>query len=175
MANDNAGGFDLDLTNEQMAEVERLALKCLDSGMSVATVTGIDEEELEALYAVALNFYEQSQYTKAFDLFMHLVMNKHTDGRFWLGLGGTCQRSGNHQAAIHAYTSGALVDMTNPLYAFHACECYIAMKNWDKATEAAVAVETLAELEIDGADHSKLVERANVLKNVIAANARKDT
>lgn len=162
-------GLDLALTEDLTAEVERLAVKCMEEGVPLATVKGINNEELDAFYAVGYNLYQQKKLDEARKVFQFLALHQHLDCRFWLGLGGCYQRMGDYKNAINAYTVAALVDATNPLYSSHACECYIAQQDWPMAEKALEASRTLVDMNLEDQDQSELMQHLGTLSSAIEA------
>ncbi len=159
-----------ELTDEMAARVEKMALECLEQGISIADIRGYSEQEIEALYQVAYNLYQQQKHQDAKTMFLFLSMYEHADARFWLGLGGCCQRLNEFESAINAYSCAALADATNPVYPFHACECYIATKDWDAAKKAIESIEILCDMEFDGMDHSQLIKRTEAMRQLVTHN-----
>ncbi len=159
-----------ELTDEVSDRVEKMALECLEKGISIADIRGYSEEEIEALYQVAYNLYQQQKHQDAKTMFQFLSTYEHADARFWLGLGGCCQRLNEFESAINAYSCAALADATNPVYPFHACECYIATKDWDVAKKAIDAIEILCDMELDDMDHSQLIKRTEAMRKLVVTN-----
>ena len=159
----------------QLQKVEELALECLVDGVPISAVKGYSDDEIEAVYQVAYNLYQQQQYDKAEKLFAFLMLHEHTDSRFSIGLGGCCQLMGKYDKAIIAYSCAAVVDATNPVPAFHACECYMSLRDWDNARKAIVAIETVCEAVADEADHGELLKKATAMSEVIEERAAAST
>ena len=156
--------------DERTDRIAKMVLQCLEQGISVADIRGYSEEEIEALYQVAYNLYQQQKHQDAKTVFHCLSIYEHTDARFWLGLGGCCQRLNEFESAINAYSCAALADATNPVYSFHACECYIAMKDWSTAKKAIESVEILCDMGLDGADHSQLLKRTEAMRELVTGH-----
>lgn len=159
-----------ELTDEMAVRVEKMALECLEQGTPIADICGYSEEEIEAMYQVAYNLYQQQKHQDAKAVFHFLSMYEHTDARFWLGLGGCCQRLNEFEGAIAAYSCAALADATNPIYPFHACECYLAMKDWETAKKAIESIEILCDMALDGMDHSQLIKRTEAMRQRVDNN-----
>ena len=155
-----------ELTAEQARVVEDLVIQCLD-GASLAAVKGYSDEELEALYHVAYELYGQRRYEDAKAVFQFLTLHEHADGRFWFGLGGCCQHLREYESAITAYGCATLVDVTNPVYAFHGGECHMALQDWENAGKAVEAVEFICETLGTGQAHADLLRRARAMKQAV--------
>jgi type III secretion system low calcium response chaperone LcrH/SycD len=161
----------MEISEQERQKIEELTLACLVDGTPLSATKDFSDEEIEAVYNVAYNFYQQRQYDKAEKLFAFLTLYEHTDSRFSLGLGGCYQSMGKHNQAVNAYTCAALADATNPMPAFHACECYMALEDWDNARKAITAVETLCEIVADEADHGELLKKVEVMSETIDSKA----
>ncbi len=161
-----------ELTDEQLKTVEKLAVQCLKSGIPLSVVKGYSTEELEAVYNVTYNLYQQQKYEDAKTLFQFLTLHEPAEGRFWLGLAACYHRLAEHESAINAYSCAALVDATNPIYAFHAGECYLAMEDWENAKKAIEAVTTLCEVTADEEDHTELLKRTETMSQIVNGKLR---
>lgn len=150
------------LSESKLLAVEELAKKCLIEGATLADVRGYTEDEMEAVYNFAHNAYRQRKYEEARQLFQFLVENDHAESRFWMGLAASYHMSGSYDQAVTAYGMAAVLDATNPRPAFHAGECYIAMKDSKNARKALDAVEFICGLPGASA-HADLRKRAAVL------------
>ena len=155
------------LTDQEVVAVEELARKCLMEGAALADVRGYTEDEMEAVYHLAYNAYRQGKYPDARKLFQFLALNDHVESRFWMGLAATCQVSGEHRQAVAAYEMAAVLEATNPWPPFHAGECYMAMKDWERSAKALQAVEILCEAAEGNENHAELRARAAQLSRVV--------
>ena len=157
----------MEISDQQRQKIEELTVTCLVDGIPLGVVKGFSDDEIEAVYNVAYNFYQQHQYEKAEKLFAFLALHEHIDSRFSLGLGGCYQLMGKYNQAITAYSCAALVDATNPMPAFHACECYMALGDWENARKAVIAIETICEAVADETDHGELLKKIVAMSEAI--------
>ena len=155
------------LTDRDVVAVEELAKKCLMEGAALADVQGYTEDEMEAVYHLAYNAYRQGKFPDARKLFQFLALNDHVESRFWMGLAATCQMSGDYREAVAAYEMAAVLEATNPWPPFHAGECYMALKDWEKCAQALGAVEVLCDAAAGNEDHSELRTRAAQLSRTV--------
>ena len=154
------------LTERELLCVEELATKCLSEGAAMADVRGYTEEEMEAVYNFAHNAYLQGKYAEARQLFQFLAENDHTESRFWMGLAASCQMSGGYQQAVTAYGMAAFLDATDPRPALHACECFLAMEEWENGRKALDAVNFIC--DVQGAmPYADVRKRAGTLSAII--------
>ena len=155
------------LADDELVTVEALAEKCLTEGAALADVAGYTEDEMEAVYHFAYNAYRQGKYSDARKLFQFLALNDHVESRFWMGLAATCQMSGDHKEAVTAYEMAAVLEATSPWPPFHAGECYMAMKDWEKSGKAFQAVEILCDAAAGKENHDELRARAARLSKIV--------
>lgn len=158
------------LTDEQTHAVEQLAAACLRGDVTLGTLKGYSSDDIEAMYCVAYELYGQQKYDSAAKLFELLILYEGPVARFWLGLAGCHQRRGDYEKAITAYSLVALFDSTNPKGSFHACECFIAMRQWENARLALDAVRGVCEMAPDESrERAEFLTRVEALHDVIAA------
>jgi len=133
------------IADEQLQTVEELAKKCLLEGATLGAVRGYSSDELEAVYGLAHNAYQQRKYEQAVKLFLFLVENDHAEHRFWMGLAAAYQMAEEHRKALVAFGMVAVLDATNPWPSIHACECYLALGERESARLALDAAEGVCE------------------------------
>ena len=158
------------LDDGQKRTVEDLVNLCLSGEVTVGIAKGYTAKDIEAMYHLAFDLYRQRRYEDAQNVFEMLVFYEGPETRFWLGLGGCHQMQGNYEQAVMAYSLLAVIDSTNPLGAFHASECFIAMKEWDKARQSLDAAEGVCELAAqqgDETDHSATLAAIKRLSGVV--------
>ena len=157
------------LTNDQLLTVEKLAARCLTEGATLADVRGCTDDELEAVYNLAHNAYQQQRYEDARKLFQFLAENDHAESRFWMGLAASYQMTGEYEQAVTAYGVAALLDATDPRMPLHACECYVAMNDWESGRKALDAVGLICGETGGERVHAEVLKRAALLDSAIAA------
>lgn len=60
-------------------------------------------------------------------------MLDHYDARYFLGLGACRQSLGLYEQALQSYSYGALMDINEPRFPFHAAECHLQLGDLDGA------------------------------------------
>jgi type III secretion system low calcium response chaperone LcrH/SycD len=125
-------------------EVDWEAVEALDkaineNGHIVKDFAGVSDDEMEALYAVALQEFDAGKFEDAELRFALLCRLDHYSGRFWLGLGATRQMMKRYKDAINAYALAGLHDGENPVPGLRAAECYLAVGDLDNALSGAKA------------------------------------
>ena len=150
-------------------KIEDLATNLFEEGTSLGTIKGFTVDEIEAAYHMAYGLYQQRRFNEALKLFQYFSMYEHTDRRFWIGWAACLQKLKKYDSAIKAYGAAAMLDVGQPDAPFHAAECYIAMKDWDKAKQSLETVLLIAEGE---AEHIAYAERANNLMELVVNNQK---
>jgi type III secretion system low calcium response chaperone LcrH/SycD len=149
------------------AEVQNavdIADKIVFEGMSFAESQGLSEDELEALYGVAYNLYNQGQYDDSDKLFRLLCFLDHLDRRFWMGLGAVRQSLKRHADAIEAYSVAAVLDTEDPVVPLHAAECFLALGRLEEADSAITGALHYAGNE---PRHKRVRDRAEALQQAL--------
>ncbi len=121
---------------ERIEEATTLILETLEKGGTLGDIKGFTPEEVEAVYALAYNLFQQQKYEDAEKLFQFLCFYEHLDKRFWMGLGGCRQHLKQYEGAIDAYSVLGMLDMENPYPPLHAADCYVALGDMEKAESA---------------------------------------
>lgn len=122
----------LDLTSEQIASV----YNGLMEGASIGDIFNMSSETIEGLYTLAYNNYMTGNFADAEPLFKVLCLYKHTEIRFWMGLGGCRQALNDLPGAIDAYSMAGVVEsMDNPEPFLLAGMCFIKMGERQKAID----------------------------------------
>ena len=155
------------LTEAQLLTVEELARQCLEQGATLGDVRGYTDDEMEAVYSLAHNAYQQRKYDDARKLFYFLAENDHTESRFWMGLGAALQMTGGYEQALAAYGVAALLDATNPQPPLRASECYLALRDFAGARKALDAVALVCEETGGQAAHGEVLKRAALLSSAV--------
>ena len=157
---DQAGGAAEGLPEEALSLFET----ALDNFYTLKDIRGLTTEQMEGIYALAYNLYDQSLYEEAHNIFTFLCLYDHLETKYWLALGACRQMLKRYQAAIDAFSMAALLDEENPAVPLHAAECYLALDNLDGAEQGAEAARWLAEKH---SGHDAVSDRAGVILNYL--------
>lgn len=149
-----------------------LALRFLDSGEELYSLQGLTVEDLEALYILGNNLYEAQAYGEARELFEQLCLLNGSDPRFWFALGCTLQPLGRHGEALAAYSMTQSLEESNPLPAYQAHECHLALGDISTAANALRLTIAVAE---GSPEHAALAHRAEILLNELENPAQEST
>ena len=156
------------LTDRELSTVEELARQCLEQGAALGDIRGYTADEMDAVYLLAHNAYQQHKYDDARKLFYFLAENDHTESRYWMGLAACLQLTGEHTEAVAAYGMAALLDATNPEPPLRACECYLALRDLAAARKALDAVEFVCQSTGGAQAHAATLKRAALLAAAVA-------
>ncbi|MGL4249416.1 MAG: SycD/LcrH family type III secretion system chaperone [Aeromonas sp.] len=110
---------DTTLTPEHEAELEAF----LADGGTLAMLKDISGDTLEQLYALAFGQYQAGKWQEAHKIFQALCMLDHYEPRYFLGLGACRQALGEYETAVQSYSFGAMLDLKDARFPFHAAEC----------------------------------------------------
>ena len=87
------------------------ALKEFGNGATLRAMRGLSDEEMEAIYAMGVNFYKAGNYADAEKVFRFLTLFDHLNSRYWTGLGSLRQVQRQFAAAIEAYRFASFLDL----------------------------------------------------------------
>ena len=123
----------------------------IEKGLTTVRETkGISDEEMNAVYSVAHNFYMTGRYDDAETVFKFLVMFDHLNPKYWIGLGAVRQVQKRFKQAIEAYANvvGNL-DVENVKASYYAAECYLALGDRANAQSAVEHVKHFADMKTE--------------------------
>ena len=122
------------------AQIEEAAKKFMN-GSTIKELKGIKNEELEAVYSLAFNFYRSGKYDEAEKLFNFLALFDHLNQKFWMGVGAVRQVKKDYAGAVQAYGYASFLDLKNPKPQIHAAECFLAMGDKRNAASSLEALD----------------------------------
>ena len=144
-------------------------VKMFEQGLTtVRELKGVTDEEMNAVYTVAHNFYVTGRYADAETIFRFLVMFDHLNVKYWMGLGAVHQAQKHFKDALAAYANvvGNL-DIENYKAAFYAAECFLALGDKTNAQNAIAQVKMYADVKTE--DGRKFAAKVAKLEKIIAA------
>lgn len=151
------------------ADVDQALESFLAEGGTLAMLKGIATPELEQLYLMAYGNYQSGKFEAAHGVFKGLCVLNHYDARFFLGLGACRQALKQYELAIQSYVYGALVDIKDPRFPFHAGECHLQLGDLTAAESGFYSAQALAEVH---PEHADLAMRAGVLLEHVVTQKR---
>ena len=125
------------------------ALKAFGDGATLRAMRGISDEEMEAIYAMGVNFYKAGNYEDAEKVFKFLTMFDHLNSRYWTAMGSLRQVQRRFAEAVEAYKFASFLDLENPKPAYYAAECLLALGEKPAALSALDALEQYALKDTD--------------------------
>lgn len=138
---------------------------------TVREMKGISNQQIEAVYAMGVDFYKAGNFDAAEKAFHFLVLFEHTSSKYWTSYGSVLQVGKRWDEAIKAYQMGMLYDIHNPKPAYYAAQCFIAKGDYVNATLALKSLAAYAPKDTPVGQKflAKGLELAKKLKNGQAA------
>ena len=87
------------LTEAQITE----SAKKFTEGATIKELRGISNNELEAVYSLAFNYYRTGKFDEAEKLFNFLALFDHLNQKYWIGVGAVRQVKKDFSGAVQAY------------------------------------------------------------------------
>jgi type III secretion system low calcium response chaperone LcrH/SycD len=115
---------------------EGIASAFLEHGVTPADLQGMTEEELEAVYAEAVDRIEREEFSEALDLGVFLVTHQPWDRRFHFVFALCLQHLGDYESAARHYSQCYMLDATDAACAYRIGECLEALGQVEEAREA---------------------------------------
>lgn len=153
--------------------LEKTVKEVLSGKKTLKDIRGLKNEEMEACYTAAYNFYNHGKFLEALNIFTLLCTFDNLTPKYWLGLGATRQMLKDFSGAVEAYSLSALLDYTNPKAPFHAADCLLALKEYDKAKMALEAAISIVETtKTDKKEYKAIAAQAKNLLDLINKRAK---
>jgi type III secretion system low calcium response chaperone LcrH/SycD len=121
------------------------ALEIMASGGTLKDVRGLTAEDVETIYAIGFNLYNQAKYGQAEPMFQFACLYQHTEPRYWMALGNCRQMAKNYQPAIDAYGFAYALNLEDPWPVVQSAICFLALQDKEQAGKALdLADQTIA-------------------------------
>lgn len=163
MADTNADRATLTESEEKLSEI---ITKIMQGETILRAEMGLDENDMEALYAVTYNVYQSGKYVDAVKLFGVLSVLDPLDYRFVFGGASCMQMLGEYLMASMYFQLAAGLDTENPAPMLHSAECFLALKDRDAAR---AALRQTVERAGDKAEFGPIRQKAEVMLENLAA------
>ncbi len=168
------------MTETQVNEVDALVtqVSAAFDRLHIDGVAGpntLTSEEVEALYAAAHQLFRQGDLDRAAAMFNYLCVYENDDARFWMALAVTLQKQKKLDPATDAYSVAALLDATNIRPYFHATECLMESRQWDRAKKSLEAFLHICD-SVYGDDMSQIqrfIDKAEIWQEIIQGKLAK--
>jgi type III secretion system low calcium response chaperone LcrH/SycD len=131
---------DTEVTMEQMTKITKLFL---EGGFTFRQAKGISEADMESIYSIGFNFYNNGKYKEACQLFSFLVIFDHFNKKYWLALGCARQMNKEYDLALRAFMSANMHDMSDPIPYVRMAECMMILGSPEMAERALNAAISL--------------------------------
>lgn len=123
-------------SRERAAQDTEALLRVFTRGGTLGGLAGLEPQELEALYAYGLGYYQQARYADALKVFARLVALRHGEPRYLNALAASHQMLGQHAQAVHFYGLSQLLDKKDPTPTFHTATSLLALGLVEEAIDA---------------------------------------
>ena len=155
-----------EVSEEQM---ETLVRELIEGKRTLQQVKGLSDEQMEAIYAMAYQYYQFGKYDQAIEMFNLLGMFNPFESKYWMGLAACLQQSKQFDKAQQVYAVAAMTsEPKDPVPHLHAGECCLGAGEIEDAVRAfRMAVDFSKDQEQHAAVHAK----AQGLLEVISAAA----
>ena len=117
------------------------ALKAFGDGATLRAMRGISDEEMEAIYAMGVNFYKAGNYGDAEKVFKFLTLFDHLNSRYWTAMGSLRQVQRKFAEDVEAYKFASFLDLENPRAVYYCAECNLAKGDKDLCLELLKTLE----------------------------------
>ena len=148
-------------------DVEKLTGQVVDllaNGATLKDIHGYTDEEFDALYTLAYNFYNQGKYSEALQAFGFLLMHDQLERKYYKAFGSCLQMLKRYEEAIRNYSMASILDLTDPEPTFHTAECMVAI---GMPKEAMEALQYVLNDTKSKPDYAAMHERATAMMEVL--------
>src|SRR6185436_602397 len=137
---ESAGELKLDLTPGRGR-----ALQVLARGGTLKDVRGLSQDDVETVYAIGFNLYNQAKYAQSEPMFQFACLYAHTEPRYWMALANCRQMQKKYQPAIDTYGFAYALNLEDPWPLIQAAICFLALQDKQSAGKALdIADKTIA-------------------------------
>jgi type III secretion system low calcium response chaperone LcrH/SycD len=154
----------LNVDNIDDAKFQSVVNQFLTKGATFKQLKGFSEDEMEAVYTVAYNLFQNGKLDDAEKVFRFLCFFDHLSQKYWLGLGACRKALKNFAGAIDCFGLAGMLDLKDPRPALQAAECHIQLGKRDEAISALNAVVGYAS---ENVKYAALVDRAKMMLKVL--------
>ncbi len=152
----------------QFVEIEQTAAQYLEfmihgfmNGLiTLQELEGINDEEMETIYALGYNFFTYGKYDAAKDIFAGLTAYAPYTSHYWRALGAVNQQLKDYAEAIASYDMAIANDERDVVSFVYRGESYILSGNLDAGLNDLKSVLNLGE---GAAEFAAWVQRARLL------------
>jgi|YelNatPaOPRAMG01_1025707.scaffolds.fasta_scaffold01323_32 type III secretion system low calcium response chaperone LcrH/SycD len=158
-----------DLSEQQIQDIVASVLK---GETTLQEVKGFSDQQMEAIYSLAFNLYQNGKYKDAIEVFTWLGIMNPFVSKYWMGLGASLQMAKDFSNALNAYAVAAITSKPeDPIPHLHAGECYLGLGN---KTEALKAFKMASDYSQNKPQYEKVFAKAQVFKELIELKAKEE-
>jgi len=154
-------------------EIKRILDGIDQDGKTIKEMKGIDDDQMEALYGIAYNYYSADKLEDAIRTFSMLAMLNPYDSKYWKGLGASLQVQKHYEKAAEAYGMAATTaGIHDPTPHFHAGECYTHLKQFK---DACIAFEMASDLASNKPQFAWVKNKATAILNTFSEHEKESS
>ena len=153
-----------DFANISDDQLQEVVQQFLNKGQTLRVLKGLSSEEMEAVYTVAYNYFQNGRYDEAEKMFRFLCFFDHLSQKYWLGLGACRKAKRDFARAIDAFGLAGILDLHDPRAAIQSAECHIQLGDRDKALSA---LRAIVEFTSEDSPHAAIRKRAELMLDVL--------
>jgi type III secretion system low calcium response chaperone LcrH/SycD len=155
---------ELSIENIDDAKMQSVVERFLSKGATFKQLKGFSEDEMEAVYSVAYNLFQNGKLDDAEKVFRFLCFFDHLCQKYWIGLGSCRKALKNFAGAIDCFGLAGLLDLKDPRPAVLSAECHIQLGHRDEAISALSAAIGFGG---ENVKYAALVDRAKMMLKVL--------
>ncbi len=157
--------------NEQeLLETAQELAKHVQAGGTIGAFIDLDDDELEAIYAVGYNQFAARKFDQAINIFKLLCLYDHLEERWYYSLGVAQQGKGDYEAALKSFSVATILDMMDPNPQAQAAYCLMALGHRDEAKSALEGAIIACQ---DDPEHATVKKQAEALLETLNARETK--
>lgn len=152
----------IDDTTQFEQNIVDLARRASRGEVLVKEELDITDDQMEAMYSVAYNLFQNKKYEDAARCFSMLSMLNPLEYKYMFGIGSCLQMNENYEAATLYYTIASGLDESQPAPFLHTAECMLATNEKEAARDS---LEITLMRAADVPQFAPIKQRAEVMMN----------
>ena len=161
----------MDVTkSENQAALERIKGildERLESAGDKAGASPITPAAIESMFSMGCTAYSVENYAEAEILFMGVIMLNSGDVRAWLGYAGACEAQKKWMQGLEGYAGALGLTPDDPIPAYRAGLCCMAMDDAENARKAFATAAKLADSAVGDPVRSRMALRAQSMLQLL--------
>jgi type III secretion system low calcium response chaperone LcrH/SycD len=143
----------------------------IEHGKSLKDALKYTPEMLEEIYGIAQRNFASGNYKEASLLFNILISLDDTQAKYFMGAGACSHMQKKYKDAVAYYQVCSHLDITDPLPAYHAADCYLQLDDPGSAFKSI----SLAVLQSENnPQYRQIKERAKLMQDGILKDVKRD-